>query len=150
MFQALLLSPVDTGMDKLEGVWPLLSQSSRSGPPTVTKYETKGTRTFQVVTVLNMKTQTRWWDSGLGLFQKERSGRPRQGDAAIGPGMTGQSQPGRQAFQVEGTAAGNELSPVQWLVELEGMGLSEGEWQEVRRNRRAVGTVTGEECGFEL
>ena len=40
--------------------------------------------------------------------------------------MTGQSWPGRQAFQVEGTAAGNELSPVQWLVELEGKGLSEG------------------------
>lgn len=64
--------------------------------------------------------------------------------------MTGQSQPGRQAFQVEGTAAGNELSPVQWLVELEGKGLSEGEWQEVRRNGKAVGTVTGGECGSEL
>jgi len=66
------------------------------------------------------------------------------------PGMTGQSQPGRQAFQVEGTATGNELNPVQWLVELEGKGLSEGEWQEVRRDGRAVGTATGEEHGFEL
>ena len=34
-FQALLLSPVDTGMDTVEGVWPLLSRSSRSGPQTV-------------------------------------------------------------------------------------------------------------------
>lgn len=34
-FQALLLSPVDTGMDTVKGVWPLLSRSSCSGPQTV-------------------------------------------------------------------------------------------------------------------
>lgn len=71
MFQALLLIPVDTGMDKLEGVWPLLSQSSRSGPPTVTKYETKGTRAFQVVTVLNMKTLLGGGTTDWDCFRKK-------------------------------------------------------------------------------